>query len=284
MMAAVELTHSWQNVVPKPLQDRYRFVETRNAATTFQAGHPQEFEEVMRILDAFTFDLDRIIRGGGSKHLIPLELDEAFRELGWREARYDQELVTRLVLQPYRPKGETGPETRESTSKYHGHKVDNVKSRVALEVEWNPKDGNLDRDFGNFRALYDGGVLDVGIIVTRTEAGMRELWAETIKRAKAHPTAESLSSWAARLRKTPDNPLGTSTTSNFEKLGPRIMRGDGGGCPVLAIAITDACFEVPDDFDTELTELVDAVEAGIEPTRLAEKMALGKPDPVHPEF
>lgn len=270
----MELTESWKNVVPEEIQARYRFVETRNAATTFQAGHPEEFAEVMAVLAAFRFDLDRIIRPGGSKHFIPKEIDEAFREMGWREARYDQELVTKLVLQPYRRAGEDRASTHESKNIYGGHKIDNVKSRVALEVEWNPKDGNLDRDFGNFRSLYDGGAIDVGIIVTRTEDRMKELWYDTIGAAKVHPEAHSSEAWAKRLRDTADNPLGTSTTSNFEKLSPRVERGDGGGCPILAIAITAACFDMPDDRMEAITKLSEDVAAGRSTETLAQKMGL----------
>jgi len=270
----VELTESWKNVVPEDVRQRYRFVETRNAASTFKAGHPQEFDEVMAVLGAFSFDLDRIIRPGGSKHLIPKEIDEAFREMGWREARYDQELITKLILQPYRPAGEDAASTQESKNAYGGHKIDNVKSRVALEVEWNPKDGNLDRDFGNFRSLYDGGAIDVGIILTRTEDRMKELWYETIGIAKTHPEAHSSEAWATRLGGTADNPLGTSTTSNFEKLSPRVERGDGGGCPILAVAITAACFERPDDLMEGITKLSEDVAAGRATETLAQKMGL----------
>lgn len=35
--------------------------------------------------------------------------------------------------------------------------------------------------------------------------------------------------------------FGTTTTTNLEKLEPRLTRGDAGGCPVLAVAITRRC-------------------------------------------
>jgi hypothetical protein len=37
------------------------------------------------------------------------------------------------------------------------------------------------------------------------------------------------------------DPFRTSTTTNLDKLLPRMARGDGGGCPILAIAITARC-------------------------------------------
>jgi hypothetical protein len=47
------------------------------------------------------------------------------------------------------------------------HKVDCVKGRVGLEIEWNNKDPFYDRDLNNFRLLFDLRVIEVGVIVTR---------------------------------------------------------------------------------------------------------------------
>ena len=47
------------------------------------------------------------------------------------------------------------------------HKVDCVKEKVALEVEWNNKDPFFDRDLNNFRQLFELRAIDVGVIVTR---------------------------------------------------------------------------------------------------------------------
>ena len=69
---------------------------------------------------------------------------------------------------PYRPAGETAVIVTSSLVSNEGYKVDNFKGRVALDLEWNAKDGNLDRDIGAYRALYDAGFIDVGVIVTRT--------------------------------------------------------------------------------------------------------------------
>lgn len=40
--------------------------------------------------------------------------------------------------------------------------IDNVKDRVALDIEWHAKDGNLDRDLAAYRAFYDTGLIDAG--------------------------------------------------------------------------------------------------------------------------
>lgn len=252
----MDLTDSWRVELPSSLTGRYDVIETRNAAAMFKASNPELLIEMATVLDGFHFDVERIVRGGGSKHFISAELDEAFRVLGWREAKFRQKLTTELVLNPYRPAGEKQKDIQVSESDYEGHQIDNVKGRVGLDVEWNPKDGNLDRDFSNFRNLYEAGVLDLGVLVVRREEGMRELWINTIARAKAlHDMTFVSDEWAKRLEKTPMNPLGTSTTSTFEKLVTRIKRGDGGGCPILAIAITTRCYHAPGDLDAEIARV-----------------------------
>ncbi|MDO4718547.1 MAG: BglII/BstYI family type II restriction endonuclease [Propionibacteriaceae bacterium] len=269
----MELTESWRTELPRSVVERYDIIETRNAAAMFRASNPELLAEMVRVLDCFRFDVERIVRGGGSKHFISAELDEAFRVAGWREAKFRQKLITDLLLNPYGPAGEKAKVVRTSESEYEGHQIDNVKDRVGLDVEWNPKDGNLDRDFSNFRNLYDAGVLDLGILIVRREAGMRTLWSETIARAKQLNTAAFTSAeWDERLQKTPADPLGTSTTSNFEKLVTRVRRGDGGGCPILAIAITTRCYEAPADLDAEIQRVADNHTASGHVERLAERL------------
>jgi hypothetical protein len=94
------------------------------------------------------------------------------------------------------------------------HKVDCFKGRVALELEWNNKDPFYDRDLNNFRLLFDLRAIDVGVIVTRS--------------TKLNPIFHQLGKYAS---------YGASTTHS-EKLWPRLDGGGGGGCPVLAFAIT----------------------------------------------
>ncbi len=269
----MDLTESWRTELPESIVARYDVIETRNAAAMFKASNPELLVELATILDGFRFDVERIVRAGGSKHFISAEIDEAFRVSGWREAKFRQKLTTELILNPYRPSGEGSKTTRTSESEYEGHQIDNVKGRIGLDVEWNPKDGNLDRDFSNFRNLYDAGVLDLGVLIVRRETGMRGLWSETIARAKELTEAAFVSpEWSRRLEKTPTDPLGTTTTSNFEKLVTRVKRGDGGGCPILAIAITTRCYEPPDDLDAEILRVAHNHTAGVHVVRLAERL------------
>lgn len=230
----MELTRSWERVFDAGLRARYEFAEVRNAAATLQGTNPEAFAHVVEVLAGFKLSLVNLTDAGGSKSNIARDLDAAFRERGWREAGHKSETRFTFTRQPYKSAGETKPIVEEVLFGSEGHKVDNVLGRAALDVEWNAKDGNLDRDMANFRALHEAAVIDVGVIVTRHQ--------ERTKYA-----ANRLAELAHRIRSDPKGQrivlLGTSTTTNLEKLLPRLERGDGGGCPVLAVAITELCYQ-----------------------------------------
>lgn len=217
----MRLTESYTRVFPQSILDRYDFREVRDAAAILANTSPDEFEEIVEVLDAFWLTNDDFLVPGGRKGAVAVRLDEAFRQRGWREGRHDTTIVSELRLLPYRAAGEKEPEVVTNQVVSVGYQIDNVKAGVALDVEWNAKDGNLDRDIGAFRAFYDAGVISAGVILTRTTADLRAL--------------------GQRLGR---DPLGTTTTTNIEKLEPRMTRGDAGGCPVLAIAITARCHPI----------------------------------------
>jgi hypothetical protein len=61
--------------------------------------------------------------------------------------------------------------------------------------------------------------------------------------------------------------LGTSTTTNAEKLLPRVKSGNAGGCPFLAVSITNRTWDgvaVPDALDAAPIEFgVDTPEGSV---------------------
>jgi len=216
----LDLTTSYLDVVPESVRARYEWRETRNAAKILALTNEAEFIQIIEVLRDFTLTKSDIMKPGGSKSEVAKRLDGAFRELGWREGRYDTTVRSSLTLMPDRAAGEKKPRTVETEILSKGYKVDNVKSRVALDVEWHAKDGNLDRDVGAYRTFYDAGVIDGAVMITRSPEAIRAL--------------------ALRLGR--EEGFKTTTTTCLEKLEPRMTRGDAGGCPVLAIAITDRCF------------------------------------------
>lgn len=220
----MDLSNSFDTVFPQDVRDRYDFFEVRSAAAVYRASNPRQFDDLVSVLREFHLYTSDLVTPGGSESEIPKRLNGGFRARGWREARVDTLIKLSLQLAPYGGESKREPLVTEVTNE--GYKVDNFLGRVALDVEWNAKDGNLDRDIAAYRALYDQALIDVAVIVTRTQGELREL-------------GRQLGVEAGRSEKEARKILGTTTTTNTDKLVPRMSRGDAGGCPLLAVAICD---------------------------------------------
>ena len=90
-------------------------------------------------------------------------------------------------------------------------------------MEWNSKDQTFDRDLLAMRTYFDCGIIDVGVIVTRSE----EL--NDVFKILKSGAGESL------MKK-----YGASTTW-MGKLLPRLNSRRNGGCPILAVGIRKPC-------------------------------------------
>ena len=149
------------------------------------------------MLRGFKLLRSEVQAAGGRKSPIANQIDGGFYARGWQEKQF-----------------QTAIKVDDEVFETPTHKIDCLKGRVALEVEWNNKDPFFDRDLNNFRLLFDLRAIDVGVIVTRGS----EL--QTIFKSLGKGSS-----------------YGASTT-HHEKLWPRIEGGGGGGCPVLTFAIT----------------------------------------------
>lgn len=216
----MDLTDSYRKVLPESVLEKYDLREVRKAAAVLENTSTQEFAEIISVLDNFVLTKNDVISPGKNEGQIAKRLNRAFRDLGWREGRHDMKITSLLHLEPFKPAGEKEPVVIEKEVINKGYKVDNVKNGVALDVEWNAKDGNLDRDISAYRALYDTGIIVAGVLITRTVNDLRQL-GTSLGRERF---------------------LATTTTTNLDKLEPRLTRGDAGGCPVLAAAITARCY------------------------------------------
>lgn len=187
------------HLVPADIRGRFEVHEWRNAAGVLETAHPEEWRDVVDMLRAFDFKRSEILAGGGRKGLIAKRIDGFLEGRGWVERKF-----------------ETAIRIDDTERASPTHKVDCVKGRVGLEIEWNNKDPFFDRDLNNFRLLFDLRVIEVGIIVTR---------------------ASHLQQIFRSLGKKVADKYGASTT-HMDKLLPRIEGGGGGGCPILAFGIT----------------------------------------------
>lgn len=226
----MDLTRSHERFVPDAVRERYEIAETRQAAAVLWATNTDLFDEIVEALNEFEIRRTDLITPGGQETQLARRFNTSLRRRGWREARVDTDIELKLRIMPYRPAGEQDATVTSTTVNNRGYKVDNFKGRVALDLEWNAKDGNLDRDIGAYRALYEAGMIDVAVLVTRTLTDLRE-FAARVRMDAGMPEAEA--------RKA----LNTTTTTNLDKLLPRLTRGDAGGCPILAVAISSRTYE-----------------------------------------
>ena len=216
----MDLTQSYKEHIPSEVLERYDFCEVRNASAILVSTGPTEWADILRVLGDLAVKDEDLVDQGGNKSDLAGRVDEHFRRLGWREGRVDTMIKLAVKISPYKQAGEKGDVIKITEVENKGYKVDNIKGRVALDVEWNAKDGNLDRDLGAYRALYDHALIDGAVILTRTQDDLRKL-------------ALSLDPSSTKFA--------TTTTTNMDKLLPRLTRGDAGGCPVLAVAISARC-------------------------------------------
>ncbi|WP_374944884.1 BglII/BstYI family type II restriction endonuclease [Sphingomonas sp.] len=205
------------HLVPDDLRERYHVDEWRNAAGVLTTACPEEWAEIIEVLRGFRLLRSEVQAAGGAKSPIASQIDGGFYARGWKEKLF------RTAIQ-------LDDETFASPT----HKIDCLKGRVALEVEWNNKDPFFDRDLNNFRLLFDLRAIDVGVIVTRG--------------SELQTIFKSLGKGAS---------YGASTTHR-DKLLPRIEGGGGGGCPVLTFAIKPALYV--DDGDPSSAQVAAAEE------------------------
>lgn len=194
------------SLVPS-IQSKFEVFDWRNALAILRTVHVSEWNDIVSVLSDFELrssDLSK--KGKGNKSEMAGVLDSGLYRYGWVEKKFN----TRILV-----------DDRERVTPTH--EVDCFKGRVALEVEWNNKDPFFDRDLNNFRLLFDLGVIDVGVIVTRTTA--LQAW---------------LNASHARFGKQAGT-YGSSTTHS-EKLYPRIVGGGAGGCPVAVFSIKPEAF------------------------------------------
>jgi hypothetical protein len=219
-------TYNDPAVLPPQAKGYWDFMETNSAAAVMKAVCPAEWDDIVNVLSNYRLDPKYWLKAGGNRGDVAEQIDEEFHKRGWKEARLD--LSTRGIL--YSADEQKIGELPEVYQK--GYLVDNLKNRVVLDVEWNAKDGNLDRDLASYRSWYEAGVISAGVIITKDRLSLlalaRKIWSEY----QLTLPEES------RNKKLPID-LVTSTVTSFDKAQIRVRRGVMGTCPVLIVAATE---------------------------------------------
>lgn len=134
------------------IKDCYEIHEWNHASAILKSDFPNEWSDVVSVLNNFRLNKSWITIGGGRKSRVAQAIDQAFYECGWREKHFKTSVVV-----------------DEKSMDSPTHKVDCYKNRIALEIEWNNKDPFFDRDLNNFRLLFNLRAISVGVIITRCD-------------------------------------------------------------------------------------------------------------------
>jgi len=194
--------------LPDEVARLYEVHDFRHAAAILTHEFPEEWGDICSALRTFRFTSQMIKTPGGSESEIPKLFSQLLRPRGWVKRR----LTARMIVDDQ--------EVTQDT-----HEVDYFKNRVAFDLEWNSKDQTFDRDLYAMRTFFDYDRISVGVLVTRS--------------TELDDWFEGLGSYQDKhgvLRKYKDK-YGASTTQ-MNKLLPRLRAGRNGGCPILVFGIT----------------------------------------------
>ena len=179
--------------------------------------------EIQMCLNQLVISVDDLKMAGGNESPIPKKFDSVLYPLGWREIRITGDLLVKMYpRQVAQRRGRFSDQPFEEkmiTGYIDGHNIDFLKNKVAFDLEWNSKDQTFDRDLLAMRTYFDCGIIDVGIIVTRSEE-LNDIFRHI-----------------GILKK-----YGASTTW-MGKLIDRLDSRRNGGCPILAVGIKKSCIE-----------------------------------------
>lgn len=210
------------------LFEKYEFQNYGHALEILSEAFPTEWNEIQDCLEQLVISVDDIKAAGGNETAIPKKFDDFLYPLGWREIRITGDLLVKLFPRRENQRGRflDKPFDEKIIEGYiDGHNIDFVKDKVAFDLEWNSKDQTFDRDLLAMRTYFDCGLIEVGIIVTRSKE-LNDLF-----KVLFDNQGKSLIS-----------KYGASTTW-LGKLEYRLKSRRNGGCPILAVGIRRSCVE-----------------------------------------
>ena len=209
--------------ISKELLEKYEFHNFGHALEILTQACPEEWEDLKTCLLNLSLSIDDIKKAGGNESPIPKRFDDQLYPKGWREIKITGDLLVKMYpRQTAQRRGRFADEPNDQKmieGYIDGHNIDFIKNNVAFDLEWNSKDQTFDRDLLAMRTYFDCGLIDVGVIVTRSE--------------ELNDIFRSL----GILTK-----YGASTTW-MGKLLYRLKSRRNGGCPVLAVGIKKKCIE-----------------------------------------
>lgn len=214
--------------IREDIQNKFEFQSYGHALEILSEAFPLEWNEIQDCLAQLTISVQDLQEAGGNETAIPKKFDNVLYPLGWREIRITGDLLVKMYPRRANQRGrfDTVPFDEKTITGYiDGHNIDFIKGKVAFDLEWNSKDQTFDRDLLAMRTYFDCGLIEVGIIVTRS----KEL-DEIFKELTDHHGKLLMPKYGA-------------STTWMGKLEYRLKSRRNGGCPILAIGIKKACIE-----------------------------------------
>ena len=210
------------------LLEKFEFYSYGHAIEILHEAFPTEWSEIKECLRKLVITIEDLKKAGGNESPMPKKFDEVLYPYGWREIKITGDLLVKLYPRQANQRGrfsETPFDEKKIEGYIDGHNIDFVKGMVAFDLEWNSKDQTFDRDLLAMRTYFDCGLIEVGIIVTRSEE-LNDIF-KSLTDEKGKPLMPK---------------YGASTTW-MGKLIPRLNSRRNGGCPILAIGIKKKCVE-----------------------------------------
>lgn len=204
------------------IMKRFEFMNYGHALEILTAACTEEWNDLLELFLKLKISKEDILKAGGNESEIPKKFDDILYPKGWKEIKISGDLHVNL-FQRFNSKSrkfsEEPSEVKVIKGFIDGHNIDFIKGKVAFDLEWNSKDQTFDRDLLAMRTYFECGIIDVGVIVTRSE-GLIDVFKELKVNAK----------------------YGASTT-HINKLLYRLDSRRNGGCPILAVGIKKAVIE-----------------------------------------
>lgn len=219
---------NFNRYIRETLHNKFEFQSYGHALEILYEAFPTEWNEIQDCLEQLTISTDELRAAGGNETAIPKKFDDVLYPLGWREIRISGDLLVKMYPRQANQRGRFSdkPFDEKTIEGYiDGHNIDFIKGRVAFDLEWNSKDQTFDRDLVAMKTYFDCGLIDVGIIVTRSRE-LNDIF-KGLTDIKGKPLISK---------------YGASTTW-MGKLEYRLISRRNGGCPILAIGIKKPCVE-----------------------------------------
>ena len=204
------------------LLNKYEFRNYGHALEILREVFPKEWREIQDCLAKIVITEDDLLVAGGNESQIPKKFDDILYPYGWKEIRISGDLEVKLYQRLNKKSKSFDPTPFDSKmikGYIDGHNIDFVKGKVAFDLEWNSKDQTFDRDLLAMRTYFECGIIDVGIIVTRSTE-LVDIFKKLDINKKYGPS-----------------------TTHMDKLIYRLDSRRNGGCPILAIGIRKAVVE-----------------------------------------